>query len=122
MTAALEIRDLAFAYPDGPEVLSDVDVTIEPRQRVAVVGETGSGKTTQLPKICLQIGRGVRGTIGHTQPRRIAARALAERIAAACLADPRVLFAHVQVEKPDVFPDAAAAGVAIVLRRGDGQP
>ena len=47
---------------------------------------------------------------------------LAERIAAACLADPRVLFAHVQVEKPDVFPDAAAAGVAIVRRRGDGKP
>lgn len=47
---------------------------------------------------------------------------LAERIAAACLADPRVLFAHVQVEKPDVFPDAAAAGVAIVRRRGDGNP
>ncbi len=47
---------------------------------------------------------------------------LAERIAAACLADPRVLFAHVQVEKPDVFPDAAAAGVAIVRRRGDRNP
>ena len=48
---------------------------------VIVAGETGSGKSTQLPKICLQIGRGVRGMIGHTQPRRIAARALAERIA-----------------------------------------
>ncbi len=47
---------------------------------------------------------------------------LAERIAAACLADPRVLFAHVQVEKPDVFPDAASAGVAIVRRRGDINP
>ena len=47
---------------------------------------------------------------------------LAERIAAACLADPRVLFAHVQVEKPDVFPDAAAAGVAIVRRRSGGNP
>ena len=47
---------------------------------------------------------------------------LAERIAAACLADPRVLFAHVQVEKPDVFPDAAAAGVAIFRRRSDGTP
>ena len=50
-------------------------------QVVVVAGETGSGKSTQLPKICLQIGRGVRGMIGHTQPRRIAARALAERIA-----------------------------------------
>ena len=46
-----------------------------------MAGETGSGKSTQLPKICLDLGRGVRGLIGHTQPRRIAARALAERIA-----------------------------------------
>ena len=45
-----------------------------------VAGETGSGKTTQLPKICLELGRGVRGLIGHTQPRRIAARTVAERI------------------------------------------
>jgi dihydroneopterin aldolase len=47
---------------------------------------------------------------------------LAERIAAACLSDPRVLFAHVQVEKLDVFPDAAAAGVAIVRRQGNANP
>ena len=46
-----------------------------------VAGETGSGKTTQLPKICLELGRGVRGTIAHTQPRRLAARTVAERIA-----------------------------------------
>ena len=46
-----------------------------------VAGETGSGKTTQLPKICLELGRGVRGVIGHTQPRRLAARTVAERIA-----------------------------------------
>ena len=48
---------------------------------VIVSGETGSGKTTQLPKICLELGRGVHGLIGHTQPRRIAARSVAERIA-----------------------------------------
>ncbi|WP_425488471.1 ATP-dependent RNA helicase HrpA [Nakamurella aerolata] len=54
---------------------------IAAHQVVVVAGETGSGKSTQLPKICLQLGRGVRGMIGHTQPRRIAARALAERIA-----------------------------------------
>ena len=48
---------------------------------VIVCGETGSGKTTQLPKICLELGRGVAGLIGHTQPRRIAARATATRIA-----------------------------------------
>ena len=48
---------------------------------VIVAGETGSGKTTQIPKICLELGRGVEGLIGHTQPRRIAARTVAERIA-----------------------------------------
>jgi len=54
---------------------------IRDHQVVIVAGETGSGKTTQLPKICLELGRGVTGQIGHTQPRRIAARAVAERIA-----------------------------------------
>ena len=54
---------------------------IRDHQVVVVAGETGSGKTTQLPKICLELGRGVRGAIGHTQPRRIAARTVAERIA-----------------------------------------
>jgi ATP-dependent helicase HrpA len=49
-------------------------------QVVVVAGETGSGKTTQLPKLCLELGRGVQGLIGHTQPRRIAARTVAERI------------------------------------------
>ncbi len=46
-----------------------------------VAGETGSGKSTQLPKLCLELGRGVDGLIGHTQPRRVAARTIAERIA-----------------------------------------
>src|SRR4029077_17439126 len=61
--------------------VDDLAAAIAAHQVVIVAGETGSGKSTQLPKICLQIGRGVRGVIGHTQPRRIAARALAERIA-----------------------------------------
>ena len=52
----------------------DLAAAISANQVVIVAGETGSGKSTQLPKICLQIGRGVRGTIGHTQPRRIAAQ------------------------------------------------
>jgi ATP-dependent helicase HrpA len=55
--------------------------TIEKHPVMIVCGETGSGKTTQLPKICLEAGRGVTGIIGHTQPRRIAARAVAARIA-----------------------------------------
>ncbi len=54
---------------------------IESNQVVILAGETGSGKTTQLPKICLEIGRGLKGLIGHTQPRRLAARSVAERIA-----------------------------------------
>ncbi|MCV6005432.1 hypothetical protein OFO99_38930, partial [Escherichia coli] len=54
---------------------------IEENQVVIVAGETGSGKTTQLPKICAELGRGKFGLIGHTQPRRLAARSVANRIA-----------------------------------------
>jgi ATP-dependent helicase HrpA len=54
---------------------------IQQNQVLVVCGETGSGKSTQLPKICLEIGRGISGMIGHTQPRRIAARSIAARIA-----------------------------------------
>ncbi len=59
----------------------DIAAAIRDHQVVIVAGETGSGKTTQLPKICLEVGRGQAGLIGHTQPRRIAARSVAERIA-----------------------------------------
>ncbi|HEY2313489.1 MAG TPA: AAA family ATPase, partial [Streptosporangiaceae bacterium] len=60
----------------------DLASAIRDHQVVIIAGETGSGKTTQLPKICLELGRGVTGQIGHTQPRRIAARTVADRIAA----------------------------------------
>ena len=59
----------------------EIAKAIANNQVVIVCGETGSGKTTQLPKICLELGRGVAGLIGHTQPRRIAARSVASRIA-----------------------------------------
>jgi len=59
----------------------EIAAAIRDNQVIIVAGETGSGKTTQLPKICLELGRGVTGQIGHTQPRRIAARSVAERIA-----------------------------------------
>ncbi|MBE9376244.1 ATP-dependent RNA helicase HrpA [Saccharopolyspora sp. HNM0983] len=71
-------------YPDGLPVSArrdDLLAAIRDHQVVIVAGETGSGKTTQLPKMCLELGRGVRGMIGHTQPRRLAARTVAERVA-----------------------------------------
>ncbi|MFH0342639.1 MAG: ATP-dependent RNA helicase HrpA [Chromatiales bacterium] len=59
----------------------DIASALASRQVIVVCGETGSGKSTQLPKLCLSLGRGIRGMIGHTQPRRIAARTIASRIA-----------------------------------------
>ncbi len=59
----------------------DILAAIEAHPVIIVAGETGSGKTTQLPKMCLEAGRGARGLVGCTQPRRIAARAMAERVA-----------------------------------------
>ncbi len=60
---------------------ADISNAITDHQVVVVCGETGSGKSTQLPKIALELGRGIGGTIGHTQPRRIAARSIAARVA-----------------------------------------
>ncbi|MDO8392381.1 MAG: DEAD/DEAH box helicase, partial [Actinomycetota bacterium] len=59
----------------------DLLAAIRDNQVVIVAGETGSGKSTQLPKLCLDLGRGVAGLVGHTQPRRVAARTIAERVA-----------------------------------------
>ncbi|NUK24453.1 ATP-dependent RNA helicase HrpA [Streptomyces lunaelactis] len=73
-----------ITYPEQLPVSQRRDEILEAirdHQVVIVAGETGSGKTTQIPKICLELGRGVRGMIGHTQPRRIAARTVAERVA-----------------------------------------
>src|ERR1700741_4090215 len=75
---------LKVAYPPELPVSQrkdEIAAAIRDHQVVVIAGETGSGKTTQLPKICLEIGRGREGLIGHPQRRRIAARSVAERIA-----------------------------------------
>lgn len=80
-------RQAQLPKPEYPPELpvsgkkDEIAAAIQQHQVVIVCGETGSGKTTQLPKICLELGRGVAGLIGHTQPRRIAARSVASRIA-----------------------------------------
>ena len=85
--ARCEARAARFARIDYDDELpvaaarADIAAVIDENQVVVIGGETGSGKTTQLPKICLGIGRGAAGIIGHTQPRRIAARSVAGRIA-----------------------------------------
>ncbi len=74
----------SIEYPADLPVVArreELAQAIEKHQVIIVCGETGSGKTTQLPKICLSLGRGVLGVIGHTQPRRVAARSVAARIA-----------------------------------------
>ena len=87
MTLDIERRRASLprpTYPDDLPVVArrhEIARAIEAHQVVIVCGETGSGKTTQLPKICLGLGRGAAGMIGHTQPRRIAARTVAARIA-----------------------------------------
>jgi ATP-dependent helicase HrpA len=73
-----------LSYPDSLPIAAakdEIRAALERHRVIVVCGDTGSGKTTQLPKICLEAGRGVSGMIGHTQPRRIAAQAVAARLA-----------------------------------------
>jgi ATP-dependent helicase HrpA len=85
--AKVEARRLSvpvMRYDDALPIAAkrdEIKAAIAAHQVVVIAGETGSGKTTQLPKICLELGRGVHGLIGHTQPRRLAARSVATRVA-----------------------------------------
>ena len=83
VTARQQLIPTNIEFPDLPvcEKREEIAELIANNQVVVLAGETGSGKTTQIPKICLTIGRGTRGLIGHTQPRRIAANTVANRIA-----------------------------------------
>ncbi|WP_209371820.1 ATP-dependent RNA helicase HrpA [Brevibacterium renqingii] len=84
LKAARAAHPVIVTYPEDLPVTGakdEIAEAIRDNQVVIIAGETGSGKTTQLPKICLELGLGVDGLIGHTQPRRIAARTVAERIA-----------------------------------------
>ncbi len=82
-TSARQAQIPWLEYPELPVAAkkNEIASALLENQVIVVCGETGSGKTTQLPKICLEIGRGICGLIGHTQPRRIAARSVAARIA-----------------------------------------
>ncbi|MGI8994473.1 MAG: ATP-dependent RNA helicase HrpA [Nocardioidaceae bacterium] len=105
---------LAITYPAQLPVSqrrADIAAAIRDHQVVIVAGETGSGKTTQLPKICLELGRGRDGAvIGHTQPRRIAARTVAERIAEELDTDLGDLVGY-QIRFTDKSSDATAVKV-----------
>ncbi|MBM3455178.1 MAG: DEAD/DEAH box helicase, partial [Bacteroidetes bacterium] len=85
--ASRQARFKSLSSIEFPEILpvlqriQEINEAILNHQVVILCGETGSGKTTQLPKICLNLGRGIKGLIGHTQPRRLAARSVASRIA-----------------------------------------
>ncbi|MEC7295430.1 MAG: ATP-dependent RNA helicase HrpA, partial [Pseudomonadota bacterium] len=84
LLAQREALRVTLDYPAELPVVErreDILAAIRDHQVVVVAGETGSGKTTQLPKMCLELGRGRKGLIGHTQPRRLAARSVAGRLA-----------------------------------------
>ncbi|MBW7860085.1 MAG: ATP-dependent RNA helicase HrpA, partial [Rhodocyclaceae bacterium] len=106
----------ALPVPEFPPELpvtqrrAEIAAAISAHQVVIVCGETGSGKTTQLPKICIELGRGAAGLIGHTQPRRLAARATASRIAQELRSEPGAVVGY-KIR----FTDRIGAATAIKL-------
>jgi ATP-dependent helicase HrpA len=119
-------RRPAIVYPPDLPVAQradDIARLIRDHQVVIVSGETGSGKTTQLPKICLSIGRGERGLIGHTQPRRIAARAVATRIAQELGTEIGAVVGYkvrfTDHTKPDAFVKLMTDGILLAETQGD---
>ena len=119
-------RRPAIDYPPDLPVGARADEiarAIRDHPVVIVCGETGSGKTTQLPKICLAAGRGERGLIGHTQPRRIAARAVATRIAQELGTEPGEVVGYkvrfTDHTKPDAFVKLMTDGILLAETQGD---
>ncbi len=119
-------RRPAIAYPPDLPVGARADEiarSIRDHPVVIVCGETGSGKTTQLPKICIAAGRGERGLIGHTQPRRIAARAVATRIAQELGTEPGTVVGYkvrfTDHTKPDGFIKLMTDGILLAETQGD---
>lgn len=103
----------AISFPESlpvAEKAKEIAQLIQHNQVVVIAGETGSGKTTQLPKICMQLGLGARGLIGHSQPRRLAARSVAQRIAEECQTKLGELIGY-QVRFTDLVSDASLVKV-----------
>ncbi len=116
----------AIAYPPDLPVSAERDriaAAVRENQVVIVCGETGSGKTTQIPKICLDIGRGTRGLIGHTQPRRIAARSVASRIAFELGAELGTVVGYkvrfTDHTRPDAYIKLMTDGILLAETQGD---
>ncbi|MDR2240913.1 MAG: ATP-dependent RNA helicase HrpA [Zoogloeaceae bacterium] len=116
----------AIAYDDELPVSArrgEIAAALRAHQVVIVCGETGSGKTTQLPKICLEAGRGAHGLIGHTQPRRIAARATAARIAQELKSEPgRAVGFKIRFTdrvSPDSYIKLMTDGILLAETQGD---
>src|SRR3982751_6701146 len=119
-------RRPTIAYPPDLPVSQhahEIGEAIRAHQVVIVAGATGSGKTTQLPKICLDIGRGERGLIGHTQPRRIAARAVATRIAQELGTEVGDVVGYkvrfTDQTRPDAFVKLMTDGILLAETQGD---